>query len=126
MRDQIFRPHELGRKGETVAAAYLRKQGFQILEKHYRYGRGEIDLIASEGETLVFVEVKTRFFSAPTTPEEAVTVLKQNQIRRIAQAYLYNKSLEDIPCRFDVLALQFAPKSGFQIRHYRDAFEFMG
>ncbi len=123
MDDPKFPPHDLGRRGEKEAAAYLRRQGFQILEQGYRYGRGEIDLIASEAETLVFIEVKTRFVSASSTPEEAVTLLKQKQIRRIAQAYLYNKSLEDIPCRFDVLALQYAPDFGFQIRHYRDAFE---
>ena len=123
MVNQAFHPHELGRRGEKAAASYLRKQGFQILEQSYRFGRGEIDLIAYEGDTLVFIEVKTRLISSSSTPEEAVTCLKQKQIRRIAQAYLYNKHLEDIPCRFDVMALQYAPDSGFRIRHYRDAFE---
>ncbi len=123
MPNQEFPPHELGRKGEKAAAAYLRKQGLQILEQGYRFGRGEIDLIAFEDDTLVFMEVKTRFLSSHSTPEEAVTLRKQQQIKRIAQAYVYFKKLEDIPCRFDVLALQYVPESGFRIRHYRDAFE---
>jgi putative endonuclease len=123
MADQELPPHELGRRGEKAALSYLRRQGFQILEQSYRFGRGEIDLIAYEGDTLVFIEVKTRFASTHSTPEEAVTPLKQKQIRRIAQAYLYAKRLEDIPCRFDVMALQYATDSGFRIRHYRDAFE---
>ena len=122
MAVQVFPPHELGRKGEKAALRYLRKLGFQILEQSYRFGRGEIDLIARESNTLVFIEVKTRYASSFSSPEEAVTLHKQKQIRSIAQAYLYAQHLEDIPCRFDVMALQFTSEAGFQIRLYRNAF----
>ena len=115
-------PQVLGRQGEDAALEYLKEQGFRIVKRGYRCGRGEIDIIAYDGDTLVFVEVKTRDLSAPMLPEESVTPHKQKQIRRVAEAYLYHHRLEDIPCRFDVLALRFDSQRGFEIRHYRDAF----
>jgi putative endonuclease len=117
-----FSPHVLGRLGEDAAQEYLKEQGYRIVKRGYRFGRGEIDIIAYDKDTLVFVEVKTGDISAASLPEESITISKQRQIRHVAQAYLYFHRLEDIPCRFDVMALQFDKKQGFQIRHYRDAF----
>lgn len=122
MKTLKLSPHALGRQGEDAAREYLKEQGFRIVTRGYRFGRAEIDLVAYEGDTLVFVEVKTRDVAAPSLPEESVTPDKQSQIRRVAQAYLYHHRLEDIPCRFDVLALRFDHHRGFEIRHYRDAF----
>ncbi len=117
-------PHDLGIRGERIAQEYLRRQNFRLVELSYRFGRGEIDIIAYEKDVLVFVEVKTRGSSATSSPEEAVTPVKQRQIRRIAEAYLFHRRLEDVKCRFDVLAILFDPGSGeYRIRHYRDAFE---
>jgi len=117
-------PHALGIRGERAAREYLRSHDFQIVEHGYRFGRGEIDIIAYENDILVFVEVKTRESSASSSPEESVTPEKQRQIRRIAEAYLFHRRLEDIKCRFDVLAIRFERESGnFRIRHYRDAFD---
>ncbi len=117
-------PHVLGNRGERVAQEYLRLHDFRIVEQGYRFGRGEIDIIAYEKDVLVFVEVKTRVSSSHSTPEESVTHKKQRQIRRIAEAYLFHHRLEDIKCRFDVLAILFGGDSGrYRIHHYRDAFE---
>lgn len=117
-------PHALGIHGERAAREYLSYHDFRIVERGYRFGRGEIDIIAYEEDVLVFVEVKTRDSSACSSPEESVTPEKQRQIRRIAEAYLFHRRLEDIKCRFDVLAIRFERGSGeYRIRHYRDAFD---
>ena len=107
-----------GSARERQAAAYLEERGLKILEYNYRTARGEIDLIAREKDTLVFVEVKYRKDTAMGYPEEAVGAGKQRQIRRMAAHYLYRKGLpEDVPCRFDVVAIL-----GEEIRLIRDAF----
>jgi putative endonuclease len=84
--------------------------------------RGEIDIIASDRKTLVFVEVKTRSRPDFGRPEEAVTPAKQKQIRKIAQAYLIKKRLGEVECRFDVLSLLFDPDQGFAVHHIKNAF----
>jgi len=112
----------LGRSGEEAAAAFLRKKKFRIVRRGFRFQRGEIDIIAYEGDVLVFVEVKTRRSADFGPPEEAVTAAKQRQIRRLAEAYLMLNDLADVPCRFDILSLFWDPREGFHIRHLRAAF----
>jgi putative endonuclease len=112
----------LGRSGEDVAAAYLRKKKFRIVCRGFRFHKGEIDIIARDGDTLVFIEVKTRRNRRFGRPEEAVTPPKQNQIRRLAEAYLALNDLADVPCRFDVLSLLWDEKDGPRVHHIRDAF----
>jgi putative endonuclease len=112
----------LGRSGEEAAAAFLRKNKFRIVCRGFRFQRGEIDIIAYEGDVLVFVEVKTRQSADFGPPEESVTGSKQRQIRRLAEAYLMLNSLADVPCRFDILSLIWDPRDGFRIRHLRAAF----
>lgn len=85
--------------------------------------RGEIDIIAYQGDTLVFIEVKTRRGDRFGEPEEAVIPSKQRQIRRIAEGYLALNRLVDVPCRFDVLAVTTDERRGFQVRHFQEAFE---
>ncbi len=107
-----------GSRYEEQAAAWLEQAGLQILERNYRCRQGEIDLIALDGETLVFVEVKYRSGLWAGSPEEAVDRRKQNRIRTVARYYLYQKGLgEDLPCRFDVVGIL-----GEQIHWIRDAF----
>ena len=107
-----------GAEYERKTAEYLERLGWKILERNYRCRTGEIDLIARDGRTLVFVEVKYRKDTAMGYPEEAVGAGKQRQIRRMAAHYLYRKGLpEDVPCRFDVVAIL-----GEEIRLIRDAF----
>ena len=80
-----------GQEQEAKAACFLKTQGYQILEQNYRCKRGEIDLVAREGQYLVFVEVKYRSTNESGLPEEAVDLRKQRQISRVAAWYLTEK-----------------------------------
>lgn len=114
--------HALGRSGEEAAAAYLKKEKFRLVCRGFRFQRGEIDIIAYDKDTLVFVEVKTRRGTEFGPPEESVTPFKQRQIRRLAEAYLMQNNLGDVPCRFDILALSPEGKRGYRVHHIPDAF----
>ena len=109
----------IGGRFEEKAAAFLQEKGLDLLARNYRCRLGEIDLIAREGDTLVFVEVKYRKTAEFGFPEAAVDPAKQRRIRRVAQWYLAAQGLpEETACRFDVVALE----GGGALRHYRDAF----
>jgi putative endonuclease len=112
----------LGRSGEEAAAAYLKKKKFRLVCRGFRFQRGEIDIVAYDKDTLVFVEVKTRSGPEFGPPEAAVTPFKQKQVRRLAEAYLMLNNLGEIPCRFDILALSPVGKRGYRICHIPDAF----
>jgi putative endonuclease len=122
MTEDKYLGHVLGKKGEEIAVNYLQKKGYRIVERGYRLFRGELDIIAFDGATLVFVEVKTRAGTEFGLPEEAVTRTKQNQIKRIAQGYLMERGLGDPNCRFDVLAILINGDDGPVITHFEDAF----
>ncbi|MFH0990518.1 MAG: YraN family protein [bacterium] len=94
-----------GSRGEEIAARYLQTRGYVILERNYRFERGEIDIVAKDGETLVFVEVKTRSSDAYGEPEDAVDDRKQGQLRTVAEGYLFDHEIENQSCRFDVVAI---------------------
>jgi putative endonuclease len=94
-----------GTLGEDVAASFLERQGYSIVEKNYYYQHGEIDIIAQEQETLVFVEVKTRRSTRFGEPQESVTPKKQELLRRTAEGYVAERELNDIECRFDVVSV---------------------
>ena len=110
-----------GKAGEDLAASFLEKQGLKIIERNYRFERGEIDLIAEDGDELVFIEVKARSSRAFGTPEEAVTEEKQVQVQSVAEGYLYEHDIDNRPCRFDVVAIEFI-NNKTDIRHIRNAF----
>ena len=106
---------------ENLVAEYLKTQGYEILEKNYRCRIGEIDLIAKEGETLVFVEVKYRRDDKMGNPKESVNRKKQKKISMTASYYLMREcGRMDIPCRFDVAAVL-----GEQIEVVKNAFEYL-
>lgn len=112
----------IGDAGEKAAVRYLRKQGCKILEKNFRAVRGEIDIIARDGDTLVFVEVKTNSEPGTIAPEFRVNQAKQQQIGKIAQAYL-NSNFEVLPdCRFDVIGVTLQESRSPEISHIRNAF----
>jgi len=92
----------LGRAGEEAAVAALRAHGYRILDRNVRLRRGELDVVAEEHGTVVFVEVKARRSAAYGTPAEAVTLQKQRALLRLAAVYLNRRSLAGRPCRFDV------------------------
>jgi putative endonuclease len=111
----------LGSAGERAAARHLRRQGFRVITRGYRTPRGEIDLIARDGNTLVFVEVKTRRAGQPA---EAVTPEKQRRLTAATLQFLRRFRLLEHPCRFDVVAVVW-PDDGHPptIEHFRNAFE---
>lgn len=117
----------LGDAGERRAARYLRAQGYRILARQYRTPLGEIDLIALDGECIVFVEVKTRRSRAAGLPVEAVDGAKQAQLTRLALAYLKRRRLLDRAARFDVVAILWSEGNQEpQIMHYQNAFPPVG
>ena len=106
-----------GLEAEARAAAFLEAAGMRILERRYRSLVGELDLVALDGDTVVFVEVKSRRSAAFGLPEEAVGPAKQRRLARAAEAYLALRGLTASPARFDVVAI--TPEG---IRHLEDAF----
>jgi len=96
----------LGRQGEDFAAKLLKKNGYKVKERNYRCPAGEIDIIATEGDTLVFVEVKTRSGNSFGSPEEAVSIRKQKQIIKAAMYYLLSAKTGERPARFDVISVR--------------------
>lgn len=94
-----------GALGEDVAAAFLRQNGYEIVEQNYYHQHGEIDIIAREGKVLVFVEVKARRSDRFGAPEEAVTPKKQEMLRRTAEGYIVERNIGECDCRFDVVAV---------------------
>jgi len=95
----------VGSTGEVIAEKFLMNNGYRILEKNFYYQHGEVDIIAKDGETLVFVEVKTRRSGRFGAPEEAVTPKKQEILRRTAEGYVILKNLNNVECRFDVVSV---------------------
>ena len=98
---------ELGILGEMLAVQELERRGYAILARRYRTRCGEIDIVADEGGTLVFVEVKARADAEFGTAAEAVTPWKQRRLVRMARDYLTRERIGDRPCRFDVVAIMF-------------------
>ncbi len=113
----------LGKSGEQMAARFLRKKGYRILELNYRTGRGEIDIIARNGQILVFIEVKTRKSDFLESPLAAVTIKKQRQISMVAQEYLRSNNLFDSEARFDVIAIKIKDGRHPHIEHIENAFD---
>ena len=107
-----------GRAGESMAEEYLAVRGYNILEKNYRNRFGEIDIIAKDGNTFVFIEVKTRNTSLHGLPADAVDIRKQGRIGRVALYYITVKKIGDHPCRFDVLSI-----SDDRVELIKDAFD---
>ncbi len=113
---------ELGRRGEEIAFRYLKKKGYRIIEKNYVCKMGEMDIIAAEKDTLVFIEVKTRTSREFGPPQLAVNTWKQRQLSKVALSYLNEKRLRDVKARFDVVAIVLVGKNE-EIELIQDAFD---
>ena len=113
---------EKGQEGERIAVRFLERRGFRILERNYRNRLGEIDIVAEDKGVLVFVEVRTLTESARHAPEETIQWKKKQRLSRTALVYVQHKGLEDLPARFDVVAVTFA-QGRSTVRHIPDAFE---
>jgi putative endonuclease len=114
-------PHNLGREGERIALDLLKTKKYKIIQRGFRMFRGEIDIIACDGEDLVFIEVKARRGIRYGYPEEYVTPSKQRQIKKIAWGYVNQNDISNIPCRFDVIAVTFLDEEA-EVVHCEDAF----
>ena len=112
----------LGDRGENLAASHLRRNGFKIILRNFRCELGEIDIIARQGKTLVFVEVKSRVYDDPE-PEVQVDATKQHQITKVAKLYLSRYGTPQPPARFDVVAVIWPAGQQPLIRHTENAFE---
>jgi putative endonuclease len=110
-----------GKKGEDLAVLHLRTLGYQILERNYRCPLGELDIVARDGDVLVFVEVKSRQTEAFGEPELAVGKTKQKKINLIAEYYLTKRESHPIKARFDVVAVKILPHHQ-EVTLIRDAF----
>src|ERR1043165_7800590 len=95
----------LGKEGDAIAEAYLRKKGYKIIERNFRCGLGELDLIVLDRRVLVFVEVKTRTGDAFGTPFEAVEFRKQQKMIQAAQYFIAQRRLQQRDSRFDVVGI---------------------
>lgn len=111
----------LGRRGEDLAASYLRERGYQIVRRNFRYGRREIDIIARRDGVTVFVEVKTRSSDRFGSPGEAVDTRKLGVLRKVALAYLTRHGAADRPCRFDLIGIRLRD-GDYTIDHTEDIF----
>lgn len=118
-------PGNTGRAGEEIAAAYLRRLGWKLVERNYRKRFGEIDIIAEDDDVLVFVEVKTRSYKRFGSPLEAVDARKQHRMIRAAQSYLSESGSHDRPARFDVVAIMLQNVEKPELEHIRNAFELL-
>ena len=116
----------LGRYGERKACAYLKKQGYRILGTNFRCKAGEVDIIAADHETLVFVEVKTRSSDQFGTPQEAVTAAKLRTLRQVAQYYLRETDApNNMLVRYDILALSIDQNGKLKnVEHFKNVGEF--
>jgi len=121
------RAKSLGRRGEAAAARFLKKKGYLIVARSDRMRLGEIDLVAVDGRTVVFVEVKTRRSHDAGHPAEAVDEDKQRRLTRLALTYLKRHSLLEYPARFDVVAVTWADdRREPAIEHFQNAFQAVG
>ncbi|MBX5449278.1 YraN family protein [Thermogemmatispora sp.] len=119
------RQRALGRAGEHLAAAALRRRGYRICERNFRCRAGEIDLIACEGEELVFIEVKTRRGTGWGPPEEALTPRKRRKLIEVASHYLELHGAYERPWRIDVVAIQLSSTGRLEaLRIHRGAVEY--
>jgi putative endonuclease len=125
--ERLFPKKTLGRRGEDAAVKFLRRRGYKILARGSRLAPGELDIVALDGRTIVFVEVKTRQSQQFGHPSDAVDADKQRRLTRLAVTFLKRHGLLERPGRFDVIAITWP--SGVKrptIEHIPDAFEAVG
>ncbi|MEY3386936.1 MAG: hypothetical protein RIR53_1747 [Bacteroidota bacterium] len=112
---------EEGRWAEQVAAEFLERSGYEIIDRNFYYKKvGELDLVCRKGETIVFVEVRHRTSARYGTPEESLSSVKRGKLRRCAEVWLLRKGLSRAPCRFDMVAVD-ASRGKLEIRHHENA-----
>jgi putative endonuclease len=109
----------LGRRGERLAARFLRRRGYRILNRNWRCPAGEIDLVCAEGDTLVFVEVKSRSDGDFLPPEAGVGRRKRLKLERLANYYMATKGIEGLDWRVDAVSVTLLPGSRSYFKLFR-------
>lgn len=112
----------LGRQGEEAAARLLEARGFAVLARNWRQGRLELDIVCRDGDTLVFVEVKSRRRDGLARPDEAMTPRKRRTLVRAARAWLAAEGAWSCPCRFDVVTVTASGPDSLHLEHIPHAF----
>jgi putative endonuclease len=112
----------LGKSGEDLACGELQRLGYTIVARRYRTRYGEIDIVARDGPTIVFVEVKARTSDHYGAPAESVTLYKQARITAMAEDFVARRGLAGAPCRFDVVAVTFA-EGKMRVEVFQNAFD---
>jgi putative endonuclease len=124
---RVRREKPLGERGEAAAAQFLRRLGYKIVGRQDRHRLGEIDIVAVDGQTVVFVEVKTRSSHEAGHPAEAITPDKQRRLTRVALSFLKRHGLLERAARFDVIAVTWEDqRRPPTVEHYKNAFEAVG
>jgi len=113
----------LGKRGEDIAAKALRRRGYKLLGRNVQLGRNEVDLIARDGDTIVFVEVKTRRSAGVAEPEDNITMEKQKRLSRAARIYMDRDNDPHAYYRFDVVSVVIPEKGRPDVTVYQNAFE---
>lgn len=111
-------PTHVGRLAEDLAARYLLASGFELLARNVRAGPGELDIVARDGRTIVFVEVRCRRQGAGIGPAASVTARKRTRLLRAAEIWIGRHGFDNAPCRFDLIAVT-RSRDGFRLRHDR-------
>ena len=116
----MSRTGELGAAGEELAVAWLRAHGFIIMDRNWRMGRYELDIVAARGDRVHFVEVKLRREGGLTRPEEAMTPAKGRALLRAANCYIETCGVM-LDCQLDLIAVEYAPDGSTEVRYVPDA-----
>ena len=112
---------ERGNRGEDLAADFLQREGYEIITRNYICPIGEIDLIAREGNCLVFVEVRSKTSRRFGTPAESITSAKEKRLRKLANYYLVREVGKEVPCRFDLVSIE-KEGSEYSLNHIKGMF----
>lgn len=121
MSDKTTR--EIGNEGEELATAYLESKGYTILDRNYHFERAEVDIVAYDNESwIVFAEVKTRSSNRYGEPEEYIDDEKIQNVYKAAEAWIYERKMDGVPVRFDVISILQQDSEAPDIKHFEDAF----
>ncbi len=113
---------DIGKNGEDLAAAYLESKGWLIIDRNYFFERAEVDIVATDHHAIVFVEVKARSDTFFGRPEEHITPAKETNIKKAAEAWIYERKMETAFVRFDVVSIVQKGNEAPDITHFEDAF----
>ncbi len=112
----------IGRRGENIACRLLRSKQYDVLVRNCKYSSGEIDIVARDGRTLVFVEVKTRFYTTSARPSEGLSLKQKKRIINASRRYLRQIENPKVPCRYDLIEVRVGRLGPVEVRHWLNHF----